>query len=103
MTALTSKTIDLVNHLFPAESQTVQQLLETECGQNLPLLKNGTPESLERIRFAALKVSKGNADKLLDAISPAKHDWRDLLMWADFGNDLKRHEKWAEEILNGKS
>jgi len=58
---------------------------------------------MERIRFAALKLSNGNVLKLLKAIDMARRDWRDLLMAADFGNDLNAHEKWAKDVLDKSS
>lgn len=74
MTSLTPKTIALIRSIFPDQSQDVQHILEDECGQNLPLCKDSTPKSLERIRFAALKVSDGNVDRLLEAVSLAQLD-----------------------------
>ena len=101
MTTLTPKTNALIEKIFPADkTSAVKRILEDECAQNLPLCKNSTPESLERIRFAALKVSEGNMDKLREAVSLAQLDWRDLLMWAEFGSDLNGHIKWAEQIFN---
>jgi len=54
---------------------------------------------MERIRFAAIKLSKGNMLKLLKAIDEARMDWRDLLMAADFGFDVDAHENWVHDIL----
>lgn len=54
---------------------------------------------MERIRFAALKLSRGNPHKLLRAIEEARMDWRDLLMAAGFGTDENAHEIWAKEVL----
>jgi hypothetical protein len=101
MTPLTEKTMLLVNSLFPSESQTVRTILENECGQNLPFCENSTPQSLERLRFAALKVGNGDIEKFRQAVSLGKQDWRDLLMWADFGHDLDAHNKWADQHLPG--
>ena len=81
MTPLTLKTIALIHSIFPSHFRAeVQRILEDDCGQNLPLCKDCTPESLERLRFAALKISEGKMDRLLEAVSLAKIDWRDLLM-----------------------
>lgn len=102
MTPLTPKTSALIEKIFSADAiPAVKRILEDECGQNLPFCKDGSPESLERIRFAALKVSTSNIDKLREAISLAKIDWRDLLMWAEFGSNLEGHTKWAGKILSG--
>lgn len=99
MTMLSPLTVTLVEKIFPNHINEVKRLLEEQCGQNLPFCDNGTPESLQRLRFAALKVSDGKMDKLIEAVDLAKIDWRDLLVWAGFANDLEAHSKWAQEII----
>ena len=69
-------------------------LLHQECGNNLPFLEELDGFRLERFRFAALKLSGGSMAKLREAIELAKIDWRDLLMCADFGEDVHAHEQW---------
>jgi hypothetical protein len=68
--------------------------LINECGNNLPFCHDLDQFKLERIRFAALKLSGGNLDKLKQAVQMAKHDWRDLLMAAGFAHDVTAHERW---------
>jgi hypothetical protein len=51
-------------------------------------------EDSERLRFAALRLSGGDLAALDEAIKVGKEDWRDLLMWADFG-DVRAHETWV--------
>ena len=81
--------------LFDAEEAVVAaDLLTNECGSNLPFCENCSPLELERIRFAALKCSVGHLDRLLEAIELAQQDWRDLLMAAGFGEDVKAHRRW---------
>lgn len=99
MTPLSPLTMRLVQKIFPKNADEVMRLLEEQCGQNLPFCEDGTPKSLQRLRFAALKVSAGKMDTLMEAVNLAKMDWRDLLVWADFANDLEAHEKWAKQIL----
>ena len=70
------------------------EALETECGDALPMQEHATPESLERIRFAALKLSGGTLEGLAEAIRLAKTDWRDLLVAADFADDVEAHLAW---------
>jgi len=55
---------------------------------------------MERLRFAAIKVSKGEMSVFREAMDLAKLDWRDLLVWAGFANDIHEHRKWAETILS---
>ena len=70
------------------------RLLAEECGSNLPFCADLDARGLERIRFAALKVSGGQLDRLEKAVELAKLDWRDLLMSAGFGYDSTEHERW---------
>jgi hypothetical protein len=82
--------------LFPSELQhQASQLLVQQCGTNLPFLEKLDAVALERYRFAALKVSDGQIDKLIQAVALAKTDWRDLLVAAGFAHDTKAHESWS--------
>jgi hypothetical protein len=69
-------------------------LLFSQCGNNLPFLEDSDPRGLERIRFAALKVSNGDLGKLEQAVQLAQQDWRDVLVAAGFGDDVRAHEAW---------
>jgi hypothetical protein len=92
---LSPKTLDHLRIIIQEEGQAEAiRLLVEECGNNLPFCENSTPQSLERIRFAALKLSKGNLLGLHKAVELAKLDWRDLLVAAGFGDDIKAHERW---------
>ena len=61
-----------------------QRLLADECGETLPFMSDATPQSLERVRFAAIRLSGGRLDRLHDALCLARRDWRDLLVAAHF-------------------
>lgn len=96
-TDLSSETIRLIRSLFSEnEQQEVIQLIAEQCGTNLPFLENATPRELERVRFAALKLSDSNVDKLRAAIQLGKEDWRDLLVSAGFASDIEAHQKWLK-------
>lgn len=99
MTPLSPRTQKIVQKLFPQSAADAKQRLAEECGQNLPFCEKGTPETLERIRFAVLKISSGDWTKFGQALDLAKRDWRDVLMWAEFANDLDAHKKWADQLL----
>ena len=97
---LSPRTKELVERIFsPKQVVEAMYWLEEECGNNLPSCKNHGPYEMERIRFAVLKLSQGNINRLLRAIDEARMDWRDLFMAADFGYDVNAHEEWAKEIL----
>jgi hypothetical protein len=84
--------------LFPPNSTAeAAELLIIQCGNNLPFCDNHDEFQLERIRFAALKLSAGNIDKLKDAIKLAQTDWRDLLVAARFAHDTTAHKRWIPQ------
>ena len=74
-------------------------LLSHECADNLPFHQDSGPEDLDRVRLAALKLSAGDLDGLLDAIELGKMDTRDLLMAAGFGFSVVEHTEWANRLL----
>jgi uncharacterized protein (DUF433 family) len=51
-----------------------------------------SPRDLERVHFAALRVSDGDLEKLADVV---QLDWRDILMAAGFAHDVHAHETWV--------
>jgi hypothetical protein len=98
---LSGDTAHLVERLFEPDAQElVRALLEEDCGANLPLWADQDEQGLERIRFAVLKLSQGDLNKLGQWIEDAKRDWRDVLMAAGFGRSLTAHEEWRDSILN---
>lgn len=99
---LSPLTEQLVTNLFAPGDQAVaiQRLIE-ECGNNLPFCRDNDEYKMERIRFAAIRVSLGYLDELQKAVELAKQDWRDLLVWADFAEALTVHREWAERTLKG--
>jgi hypothetical protein len=52
------------------------------------------PQEAQRVRFAALRVSAGDLDKLKQAIEMANSDYRDLLAEAGFASDPELHQRW---------
>ena len=76
------------------DRQVAIDLLITQCGNNLPFCERSTAKSLERIRFAVLKLSHGDLHELSNAVESAQIDWRDVLVAAGFSTDVRAHEKW---------
>jgi len=98
---LSPRTQAVVEKLFVvAEQPNVIKLLVEECGNNLPFCKESDEYKMDRIRFAVLKISNGDPLKFLEALKLAKQDWRDVLVWAEFGSDLDAHNKWADEKID---
>lgn len=95
MVPLSSNTWSRVEILFdPGQRDAARELLENECADNLPFFAQADMFALERVRFAVLKLADGNLERLRRAIDQAKVDWRDTLMAADFGQDMRAHEYW---------
>jgi len=94
-TPLTDATTERIVQLFAlADRDLVSALLLDECGEHLPLLSSSDSAAIERIRFAVLKLSGGDLDALERAVGLAKTDWRDVLVAAGFGSDVKAHFRW---------
>jgi hypothetical protein len=67
----------------------------------LPL--NGSPivaPNSRAYRFAVLRLSNGDLTKLRGLGHHGNVDWRDVLVWAGFGNSLTAHGERARTILN---
>ncbi len=66
---LSPKTLEHIDSLFqPGSREEVVELLMHQCGNNLPFCEKSDEFQLERVRFAALKLSRGNLEKLREAI-----------------------------------
>jgi hypothetical protein len=85
---------------YPEQVEEVTRLLVEECGYNIPGTRAKDDEhSMERLRFAALKVSSGHIGRLKEAVDLAKVDYRDVLLWAGFANDVAKHKAWLPEAM----
>jgi hypothetical protein len=102
MVELSPATTARLHRLFhPEHRADAVRLLSEGCAENLPLIQTPvTPVSLERLRFAAIRVSGGDLLRLREAIRIAQVDWRDLLVAADFAADTRAHERWEPRVLD---
>jgi len=99
-TELSMRTTSLIEKSFPTESQEdVKNTLIENVGETLAFSERSTPECLERIRFAVVKLTLEDNYSLEQAVELANLDWRDLLVNAGFGLDVKRHEQWFESVM----
>ncbi len=88
----------IVTFIFPPDRrEQVRTLLQEECGNDLPFCQKCGESAMDRIRFAALKLSKGDLERLQEAVRLAKIDWRDLLVAAGFANDINIHQSWLPD------
>ena len=97
LTDITQKLVDII--YFKSQKTIVINILNNECGNNLPLCEDWTSKQLERIRFAVIKLSEGQLDKFQYAVKLANIDWRDLLVEAGFAHDINYHNEWANKII----
>ncbi len=99
---LSRATEDRLMALFaPVDQAEARRLLIERCGSNLADYADADSESLERIRFAALKVSDGHLAALAAAVDLAIADWRDLLVAAEFARNVNEHKSWFPHSRNG--
>lgn len=99
---MTRDTERLIGHFFaPDDRAEAAALIERDCGRNLPFCENHDDQQLERLRFAAIRYSEGNLERLVNGIYEAQKDWRDLLMMTGFAHDVMAHRGWAEAVLEG--
>ncbi len=96
--ALNSGTTRRIAALFPAAQRPdVGSLLVAECGHTLPFADTLGTAGIERIQFAVLKISSGSLDRLWAAVELAQQDWRDSLVGAGFGDDVRYHLAWLAD------
>lgn len=95
MSVLSRRTDQLTRRMFPREAVGhVRARLQIECGTEALGCDGSTPEQMERIHFAVIRLGAADVDALDRAIRLAQTDWRDLLMEADFGHSLTAHDEW---------
>jgi len=95
----TATTQSVIRSLFgPADRSAVADLLEQQCGVNLPLTGRWQDAEFERLRLAVLKLSEGRIERLRIAIADAQRDWRDVLVASGFGDSLEAHRHWAHSV-----
>jgi len=83
-----------IDRLFaPNERAQAAALISERC-TDLPGTRGWPREAIERIQFAALKVSCGSFPELVRAVQVANTDWRDLLVAAGFADDTQAHKYW---------
>jgi hypothetical protein len=84
--------VDLLFH--ERDRKRAALILDDGFDIRLPVFEGTTEAGLERLQFAALKVSGGDISKLRSAIELGRIDWRDLLLAAGFGADVEAHKHW---------
>ena len=93
MTARTRQLIELIDD--PAVRAEVTALFENDGALYGP----PTAEVLEHVRFSVIKLAMQGPKMLQVAGELYRVDTRDLLVNAEFADDLTAHEKWCESML----
>ncbi len=72
MIELSAGVSEIIEALFDSEEEILaKELLKNHCGDNVPFCENRSPQEMDRIRIAALKVSKGSYSELKRAVDLA--------------------------------
>ena len=96
MKKLSPATCQLILQAFSTQDQAeVAQILAKECADNLPLMERRDEYGLEPVRFAVVKLSRGNIANLRWWASLARVSWNDLLVAAGFSGSPTAHQEWA--------
>jgi len=99
MTDITKRTMKAIETLFSSEEQgIVKDELELNYFTNVAGCNGWSASQMERIWFAVLKSSNGQLSEFKTSIKLANTDFRDLLMIAEFGEDLEAHNKWFKQL-----
>ncbi len=99
--ALSERTRSLISKMFSkSDGIVISDMLYRAVSANISFCANSSPEDMERIRFAILKMTKHSPLNLAVGIYLAQSDWRDLLMAAGFGDDATQHMIWYDEQMN---
>lgn len=99
--ALSERTRKLISRLFTrSEGSVISDLLVRAVSADIPFCADSSPEQMERIRFAIIKMTKQSPLNLAVGIYLAQTDLRDLLMSAGFGDDAAQHMAWFHEQMN---
>ena len=100
---LSELTEQLIQKIFPPEERMeVRQLLINHCGNNVYAHEHKDKYELEGLRFAVLKVSKGEMKSLRRAIKTLDQDFRDIYAESGFIGEKaeEKREKWVQTLLN---
>ena len=96
MKKLSPATCQLILRAFSPQNQAeVARILANECADNLPLMERRDEYGLEPVRFAVVKLSRGNIANLRWWASLARVNWNDLLVAAGFSASPTAHQEWA--------
>ncbi len=84
-----------IQAVFREEDVAHAERMLTQCTDDPLLISDVMRQSVDRIVFAMIRLTGGRLDRLEnEAIPLFRQDWRDLLVAADFAEDVHAHETW---------
>jgi hypothetical protein len=90
----------LVN-LAPANlRREILSLLDSRCSTGLPFCEKDRDELIERIQMAVIRKTAFDMRCISENVDLANTDWRDLLVLAEFADDLSAHQVWCDRCLS---
>ena len=98
--ALTDRTRQLIRLIDDLSIQAEVKMLFKNNGA---LYGPPTTEVMERVRFSVIKLAMQGPEMFKVAAELYRVDTRDLLVNAEFANDLMAHEKWCQSLLSAKN
>ena len=96
LTDRTRKLLELIDDLSMRDE--ITSLFESDGSLYGP----ATTEVLERVRFSVIKLTMQGPGMFQVAAELFRVDTRDLLVRAEFADDLRAHENWCRSMLAGK-
>jgi hypothetical protein len=84
-----------IHALFREEDVADARRMITQCSDDALYISDAMRQGVDRIVFAMIRLSSGRLDRLENVSIPLfRRDWRDLLVAADFAEDVHAHETW---------
>lgn len=94
---MSPRTLELIDRIEEAEvRQKVSDLFATKAA----LFGRPIPQVLDRVHFSVIKLAMEGQFEIAEALY--RVDTRDLLVNAEFADDVQAHEKWAGSLLENK-
>lgn len=94
---LTQRTHQLIERIAdPSVRARVVALFEKDCA----LCGPPTTEAWERVRFSVIKLAMEGLEMLTVGEELYRIDTRDLLVNAEFADDVRAHETWCASLLD---
>ncbi len=75
----------------------IKQSFPNENAEKIVSILNSSQSNDERTQLAIIKISKGNLENFYYALEAAKSDWRDVLAWAEYPEEMA-NDTWKMDV-----